>query len=384
MMPYEPLKSAVGLCLTCLTILACQPTKDVSQSLGVAQSLQQNADEPWLPVEPGYQWDFPRDHYQHPGYKIEWWYLTGHLWTKGAPLPPRFGYQLTFFKIETTAQPQPVASDFSSHVMVMGHLAVSDSQAGKHGFSEALFRVHPQQAGFGTPPDKRLVWVRAPAGNPGRWSLDLHGDGFHLKAADANQGIGLDLQVTPAKKLVLQGDKGFSRKGAQPRQATLYYSLTRLESAGTITIGGESYEVEGMSWMDKEIGSQLLTSEQAGWDWFSLQFVDGSEAMLFQIRDRQGQVSFSQATEVDRQGKTNYSKSGAWSKTPKRFWQSPTGSRYPVDWQLASPRGLIEVRSRMDAQENVSGHLRYWEGALDLYDQEGRYIGFGFLEMTGR
>ena len=42
---------------------------------------------------PGYEFSFPRDHGNHPRYKLEWWYWTGHLTSKEGR---RFGFQLTF------------------------------------------------------------------------------------------------------------------------------------------------------------------------------------------------------------------------------------------------------------------------------------------------
>ena len=41
-------------------------------------------------AEPGYPYVFPRDHGSHPDFKLEWWYLTGHLWTKDKLT--RFGF----------------------------------------------------------------------------------------------------------------------------------------------------------------------------------------------------------------------------------------------------------------------------------------------------
>ncbi|MEO7318812.1 MAG: lipocalin-like domain-containing protein, partial [Chthoniobacteraceae bacterium] len=43
----------------------------------------------------GRQFVFPRDHGSHPEFKIEWWYLTGHLHADNGR---RFGLQATFFR----------------------------------------------------------------------------------------------------------------------------------------------------------------------------------------------------------------------------------------------------------------------------------------------
>ncbi|WP_373499013.1 lipocalin-like domain-containing protein, partial [Desulfococcus sp.] len=51
----------------------------------------------WRMARPDPVWSFPADHGSHPGYAIEWWYFTGHLYLEGASTP-RFGYQFTFFR----------------------------------------------------------------------------------------------------------------------------------------------------------------------------------------------------------------------------------------------------------------------------------------------
>ena len=59
---------------------------------------------------PGYQFQFPRDHFSHPEFATEWWYYTGNL-TDPAGRP--FGFELTFFRqaIDTSAtRPQPDVS----------------------------------------------------------------------------------------------------------------------------------------------------------------------------------------------------------------------------------------------------------------------------------
>ena len=47
------------------------------------------------PVVPGKALQFPRDYGAHPGHRIEWWYVTGHLDSPRGPL----GFQVTFFRV---------------------------------------------------------------------------------------------------------------------------------------------------------------------------------------------------------------------------------------------------------------------------------------------
>ncbi len=52
---------------------------------------------------PGYRYEFPRDHFNHPDYKTEWWYYTGNL--KAAD-GHRFGFELTFFRQGVSRDPE--------------------------------------------------------------------------------------------------------------------------------------------------------------------------------------------------------------------------------------------------------------------------------------
>ena len=46
----------------------------------------------------------------------------------------------------------------------------------------------------------------------------------------------------------------------------------------------EVFKVRGLAWMDHEFGTSQLSSEQIGWDWFSLQLDNQFEIMLYQLR----------------------------------------------------------------------------------------------------
>src|SRR6478736_7964208 len=70
---------------------------------------------------PGYRYEFPRDYFNHPDYRTEWWYYTGNVKTADGR---RFGFELTFFR-------QAVARDTLDspwHIrdLYMAHLALSD------------------------------------------------------------------------------------------------------------------------------------------------------------------------------------------------------------------------------------------------------------------
>ena len=61
-------------------------------SLSTEEALSQKK---WAYPREGYSYQFPRDHGSHPDYKIEWWYITGHM----ESAEDQFGFESTFFRI---------------------------------------------------------------------------------------------------------------------------------------------------------------------------------------------------------------------------------------------------------------------------------------------
>ena len=117
--------------------------------------------------------------------------------------------------------------------------------------------------------------------------------------------LSLDLNLADLKGPILQGDQGYSRKGPEPGNASYYVSQPRIATEGTVTVGGEAFTVDGLSWMDHEWSTSALGADQVGWDWFSIQLDDNTELMLFQLRRADGTVdAFSSGTLIAADGST--------------------------------------------------------------------------------
>jgi predicted secreted hydrolase len=126
---------------------------------------------------------------------------------------------------------------------------------------------------------------------------------YRLQASQ--DGWNLDLILEDTKGPILQGDLGYSRKGPQPGNASIYISQTRLNTHGTVETEGKTYEENGTSWMDHEFSTSALSDDQVGWDWFALQLEDESELMMFTIRKADGSIDpFSSGTVIYQDGST--------------------------------------------------------------------------------
>lgn len=329
---------------------------------------------------PGYRYEFPRDFYNHADFRTEWWYYTGNL--HSADGKRRFGFELTFFRqgIEGQGQARP-AGVWDVRDVWLAHLALSDLDGQRFFHTERLNRSGAGTAG--AEQSQARVWN-------GNWEAKWLPDGQRLQAVAGE--FGFNLALHPVKKPVVHGVDGVSQKAPGAGHASNYFSQTRLKTSGTIRIGGQSFTVDGLSWMDHEFFTSRMDANQSGWDWFSLEFEDGSEMMLYRLRRKDGSADgYSSGTYVDPQGRATHLKLADFSLTPGKIWTSPaTGGQYPVGWTILVPSlGLnVALTTRLAGQELVGANKAsptYWEGAIEVIGaKQGHPVkGAGYLEMTG-
>src|SRR5579862_8668670 len=122
--------------------------KNSRGSLGLVLALAvsaQPANYAYRLALPGYQFQFPRDHFNHPEFQTEWWYYTGNLRTTEGR---RFGFELTFFRQAVDRKPSETVWDLRD--VWMAHLALSDIQGGQFLHTERFNRSGPGLAGADT------------------------------------------------------------------------------------------------------------------------------------------------------------------------------------------------------------------------------------------
>jgi predicted secreted hydrolase len=317
---------------------------------------------------PGYRYQFPRDHFEHPDFRTEWWYYTGNVRTEQGE---KFGFELVFFRQGERRGPSGNSSAWRVDDLYPAHLALTDINGKRFYYRERVNRAGPGIAGASF--TGRRVWN-------GNWSAAWEGDRQILTAVADD--IRFRLELTPEKPPVIHGTDGVSQKAAGAGKASHYVSFPRLAVRGRIN----GHDAQGTAWMDHEWFTHQLDSAQVGWDWFSAQLDDGADVMLFQLRRRDGGIDpFSSGTYIDRQGRARHLERGDFTLEPREYWTSPkTRARYPVKWRIAIPSlGVsMECAAALPDQELVGQHdlPTYWEGAVTY---SGSASGVGYLEMTG-
>ncbi len=333
----------------------------------------------WKIAEPGWRYEFPRDHHIHPEFKTEWWYFTGNVADADGH---RFGYELTFFRqgIRPPDERSPGASRFLVRDLKFAHLAITDVSKQRFRFQQKISRGAFGEAGFDD--GKRLAWIDD-------WTLATNGDdAFDLKATMKDWGT-IHLHLRATKAPVIHGQNGVSAKASGTGHASHYYSMTRLQTTGEFFIGNRSQPFRGESWFDHEWATNQLAPGQTGWDWLSVHFDDGSELMLYQMRLDDGTVDpTSSGTLIAPDGAGTFVSSTSFRMTPMRYWKSAvSGAKYPIGWRVELPEQHLEftVAAMVEDQELAFLPLVYWEGAIDVTGtRSGKAItGRGYLELTG-
>jgi predicted secreted hydrolase len=327
--------------------------------------------------------EFPRDLGEHPGFQTEWWYYTGIVVTGNGR---QFGYQFTIFRralsplpeFEATLDQLDETSEWRTNQLYLAHFTISDIANSDFYKAERFSRGSLGLAGAQSVPYR--VWLED-------WQVYETGPDSVRITAHTDE-MALDVILRQTIPPVLHGDGGLSQKGPEVGNASYYYSVVQQETEGTVTIRGEQFAVTGLSWKDHEYSTSVLSQGAIGWDWFSLQFDNGTALMLFQIRNEDGSIEpFSSGSFIGTDGSVTPLSHEQWQLTVLDTWTSPqSGATYPAGWRLEIPElGLDLTGQPLMPNQELAVSTVYWEGAVAfegvLNDTAVRAQ--GYVEMTG-
>jgi predicted secreted hydrolase len=329
--------------------------------------------------------EFPEDHASHPDYRTEWWYYTGNLKSADGN---RYGFQLTFFRrriipLESENKWPAPASAWRTSQVYLAHAALSDLDGKQHFYAQDMGRGVLGIAGEFRNNDRVRIFLK-------KWSTRIGPNVHQLEVI--SDPFSFKLNLTTVKPVVFHGKNGYSRKGSTPERASCYYSLTRLETEGQVTLCKKTFTVGGLSWMDHEFSTAPLEPGIVGWDWFGLQLSDNTEIMVYLLRQKDGKYkSASSGTYIRSDGKTRHLFRKDIEVSVTDTWKSPdTGAVYPARWRLrivAPAMHLMIVPNLADQEMRTreSTGVTYWEGSVSVQGfKNGRQIdGSGYVELTG-
>ena len=355
-----------------------QPLENIAASVldGIAELLGNKGATLNEPPTDG-QVKLPEDLFAKRDVQTEWWYYTGHCKTHTGR---EFGFELVFFKRRTDRDRVGVVPmTVLANPMYFAHFAISD-------ITRQRFRYDHIRS-FDKPLDVPVRFSETACDvNLGGWSL-REVAGKHILHATLEDGLVFDAVLESAKPLVLNGDggNGIARKG---EGASNHFSFTRMNVSGQISESGKIETFTGSAWMDREFGSW----EHGVWDWFSIQFDDETELMLYQFRTKTGEMDGeSTGTYVARDGTSAYLKRSDFEIEVLSTWLSPnSNAEYPAGWKIRVPSLDIELRLTplIDDQEldtRGTTMVVYWEGVCEVEGLKNKtdVTGRAYVELVG-
>ncbi|MBK9528320.1 MAG: hypothetical protein IPO41_08365 [Acidobacteria bacterium] len=318
----------------------------------------------------------PRDLYAKRDVQTEWWYYTGHCERANGR---RFGFELVFFKRRTDLDRVGIFPMTAlANPMYFAHFAISDIDAQKFTYEHIR--------SFDKPLDVPVLMSETACDvRLGDWSL-REVAGKHVLHATVSDGTIFDAILEPTKPVVLNGDEGsgIAKKGTG---GSNHFSFTRMAVTGQTNTGGEVETFTGTAWMDREFGIW----EQGDWDWFSIQFDDNTELMIYQFRNQDGTDGDSTGTFVQADGTCRYLKRADFDIETTSTWTSPrNGAVYSAGWRVRVAKLDIDITitpSIADQELDTKGTTMvvYWEGSCDVSGtrESVPVTGRAYVELVG-
>lgn len=297
----------------------------------------------------------PRDDAPHDGVDTEWWYYSGHLTEESGN---RYDFHYVIFQVSPPDLP----------AVNIGHLAITDLEKGTYVTAQRFLPT--------------LLAARNSTGfafDMGDWQMSGHDGKDRLTVSTDNYAF--DVTVTSQKAPVLHGTLGFV--DFETAGGSYYYSRTRMDAVGAITIDELETAVTGAAWFDHQWGN--FDPTDIGWDWFAIQLDDGTDVMLTLLRDSEQRPLYQYGTHISADGKSSNIPGNAMEVVSIGSWASPTsGAVYPMGWTVAIPSHGINVAvapllERSEFNATLTTQNYYWEGGVDV---SGTHQGKGFVEMT--
>jgi len=216
----------------------------------------------------------PADAGIHANAHSEWWYFTGHLRDHAGH---RYGYELTTFKFSGVKGMIPL--QFSDTVYRID-FAITDES--RHTF-RSMIAYLPVTPGRTSLPAGTLH--SAMKADTGTMSIDtLPGPGLAYRLRGSMSAGSLDLTLRTTRPPLLEGQGGVEQIA---NGYSYYYSLTNMQSSGSLVTVGGRQRVDGVTWMDHQWGNWDWRQDK-GWDWLSVQLSNGTSLALTNFTDARG------------------------------------------------------------------------------------------------
>jgi predicted secreted hydrolase len=311
---------------------------------------------------------FPKDEGRHANEPVEWWYTTGHVIGNTSGI--NYSYMLTYFYF-----PQAGFDGFRI-------LNISNDDTGAF-FNDTKLVNYSTLA-----TDKLHIEAAIFSGGTETWKNKINTNGnpvpFEYMLAASSSNTALNFQYIALKPpLIIDGD-GLFNQGAS--SYTYYYSQTKNEVSGTITINGNTESVTGSSWIDRQYGS-FNPFNKENYEWLSIQLSNNMDINVWNIFTESNtipnQLEYKLlAAYVD--DTTQYTHKDfhlerlAYKCTPDKV------QCYSQQWKLTSTVNNIDLTiTALHSNSEMQFPFRFYEGATTITGTVNGIAvsGVGFAEL---
>jgi predicted secreted hydrolase len=321
---------------------------------------------PYTPV--GSLLSFPEDEGWHEGEPIEWWYTAGHL--TGDVTGNEYSFMVSYFYY-------PLYGYDGFRIFNLSH---ENTGAFYHDTSPLIYNE------LGT--DSLNIHATIYPDILEYWQNRTDGTGhmipFEYTLSVSSEEEALNLDFISLKPPLILGDSGLFNQGAS--SYTYYFSLTKNNVTGTISVNGINEPVTGTSWIDRQFGSfNPLTEEN--YEWFSIQLSNEMDINLWNIFSRSREVPPTSAYRI----MSIYVDEGTQLTTAdfeierlSFHYMSDSSRCYAQEWRLTSPQNDLDLVISTRQQNNeVQLPFRFFEGSTSINGTvNGMPVtGMGFAEL---
>jgi hypothetical protein len=293
----------------------------------------------------------PTDQYLHPSAPTEWWWHTGTLTANGRI----FGFEINAAGFGEFLFSQVMLTDVAGKAHY--------SQVTNYPYNSAWAQSDATKDWY-----VNLPYPAAPSSSAAPWvtmnapQIDPTGNMVvkALMVDDATKKVvTFDLTLSQQGPPMLVWGTGIKPSNPGGYQTNnFYYSLTRLQASGSISIDGVSYAVQGVTWMDHEYGFFGTPANPIKWILQDMQLDNGVCISNYatigdgQLPLMMNQPSASQATVQFADGTTYFVSTFL---TPRgATWLSPVSKKlYYLEFQIDIPsfNASIVVTTLLPDQE---------------------------------
>ena len=311
---------------------------------------------------------FPDDEGRHSGEVIEWWYTAGLV--TGNSSGNRYSYMLSYFYF-------PFYGYDGFRI-----LNLSNDITGQF-YTETLAVNYNIMA-----EDSLNIVAETTVGITESWANKTENNGsmvpfeYVLTAEGVNGAISLEY-VSEKPPLIL-GDGGYFNIGEN--SYTYYFSLTKNNLIGSLSIDNITEEVSGTAWIDRQYGSfNPLTEED--YEWFYIQLSNDMDLNIYSLFTEERQLpdtSTYKHMSVYVDSLTQYTSHNFEIERLAFHYMPDSIKCYAQEWRLTSPQNNIELYiSTQHNNSEVKLPFRFFEGATNVTGTvDGTSVtGQGFAEL---